>query len=501
MGSFCFSLTGCQLHGKEQQLQEEQKNELIRAKIRLVNQKKRLKVAQNNQRVIKAPTSSKPKPFQSLVTKTDDTLLRKKLKRFKLKVDKDETPSTPSFMKFLEGPAEVKLKKESPGAAVPPPATLDTKRIALLLPLSGPNQSLGKAMLKASQLAMFSFADSNFELLIYNTDGSPSGAEKAAQKAIGDGAELILGPLLAASVKAAAVASQAANVPILAFSNNQSVAGNGVFIFGFRPEEQVERVVAHATSQGIKRFGVLAPKNTYGISIVKSLHKTANNLGSFVVSTHLYDQFVEDFSDIIKELANYKQRRGALLDQRKALEKEKGELAKKALKRLQGVQTIGKLPFEALLVADGGNRLKAIAALLPFYGIDPEEIKILGTGQWDEPEIGKEPALVGAWFAAPSPKSRMLFENEYRKVFGEPPPRLATLAYDAVALVAILANKKGKGVFDYKRLTNPSGFLGRDGIFRLMPNGTTDRGLAILEVGIDKNRVISAAPKTFKKER
>jgi len=408
-------------------------------------------------------------------------------------------PEVPSFLPFLTGRPGVPMQDIPQASPVPPPATSDTVRIALMLPLSGRNAEIGRAMLKAAQLAVFDFADSRFELLILDTAGTPTGAARAVQNAIGDGSRLILGPLLADSVRAIAPAARAANVPVVAFSNDSSVAGADIYTMGFLPSAQTARVVSYANQKGITRFAAIAPNNTYGVRVVKAMEQTVAALGAATVHVQYYDPQAQDFTDPVRVLANYDERRKALLEQRKALTKEGGEVAKKALKRLENLQTIGDLPFEALLVADGGKRLQAVAALLPFYDIDPGKVQMLGTGQWDEPGIGKEPALVGGWFAAPPPTARHAFEVRYRETYGTPAPRLVTLAYDATALAAVLSAGQNAPDFSARTFHNPSGFWGRDGIFRFSPDGTVERGLAVLQVGRDANRVISKAPDSFEK--
>jgi hypothetical protein len=167
------------------------------------------------------------------------------------------------------------------------------------------------------------------------------------------------------------------------------------------------------------------------------------------------------------------------------------------LRRLEKLQTVGDLPFDALLVADGGKRLQAIAALLPFFDVDPAKIKMLGTGRWEVAGLGAEPALVGGWFAAPPPAARSDFEARYRQTYGKPPHRLTTLAYDATALAAVLAQGEGGADFSAAALTSARGFGGQDGIFRLLADGVTERGLAVLQVGIREFKVISEAQETF----
>jgi branched-chain amino acid transport system substrate-binding protein len=266
---------------------------------------------------------------------------------------------------------------------------------------------------------------------------------------------------------------------------------------GFRPEDQVRRVVSYAIQQGITRFGALAPDNAYGATVFETLRDVTRSLGAQVVEARFYDPAADDFTDVVRVLADYDNRRQALLEQRAELEKLDDEVSRQALKRLETLQTIGDLPFEALLIADGGKRLQSVAALLPFYDIDPAKVRMLGTGQWDVPGLGSEPALAGGWYAAPDPAKRRGFEQLYRDAYGDTPPRLATLAYDATALAAVLARQQDGPDFSEATLTSVSGFEGRDGIFRFLSSGVTERGLAVMQLRQRDARVIQSAPTTF----
>ncbi len=400
----------------------------------------------------------------------------------------------PSLLPFLYRQAPENRELAPP---VPPPPMMSGVRVALLLPLSGSNAHLGEAMRDAAQLALFDFADDDFELLLYDTKGTPEGAIDAAALAIGDGASVILGPLLSSSVRALTPQARAANVAVLAFSSDSSVSGEGVYTMGFYPKAEVARVVSFARSRGILRFAALVPDNDYGAAVVDTLRRAAEAADAQVTRVQFYDPAAGDFSDTVRVLADYDARRQVLVAQMTELEKQDSEVARRALKRLEKMQTIGELPFDALLLADGGKRLQAIAAWLPFYDIDPGKIRILGTGLWDEPGIGAEPALVGGWFAAPSPAARADFERQYEKIYGQKAPRRATLAYDATLLAVLLAKKKGGADFTAQTLTNPSGYSGSDGIFRLLPNGRAERGLAVMQIRRHGAKVISVAPKTF----
>jgi len=406
--------------------------------------------------------------------------------------------NTPSLIPYLTGrtPSRPQVVPDVQ-PPITPLATSSTVRIGLLVPLSGPNEKLGRSMLNAAQMALFDFSDSRFELLIFNTLGTPEGALEAARFAIGDGVSMILGPLLGTSISAIAPVARAANVTVVGFSSDRTVTSDGIYTMGFFPETEVERVVAYAVSRGQKRFAALAPSGPYGQAVVEALRRSAVELGGEVSRVLFYDPQAQDYSGVVRELANYDSRRQALLNQRAELEERDDDIAKRALKRLEKLQTLGDVPFDALLLADGGERLLAIAALLPFYDVDPKKVRMLGTGQWDMPGLGAEPALSGGWHAGPPPEARAEFVKQYESVYGAKPHRLATLAYDATALSAVMARAEGGPDFSTGVLTTKSGFWGRDGIFRFQNDGTVQRGLAVLQVEARTIKVISPSPEAF----
>lgn len=408
-------------------------------------------------------------------------------------------PGGPSLAPYLSPRPGV---AGTPGAAGPeappaPPPVAGSVRVGLLVPLSGMNAPLGQAMLNAAQLALFDWADDRFEVVVHDTGDTAEGAERAVQNAIADGAQIILGPLLAQGVRAVAPIARAAGVPVVAFSSDRSVAGAGVYILGFQPIADVRRVVGYARARGRARFAALAPDNDYGRTVVAALRETADASGGAVTQVQLYDPNTTDYSDLIRRFANYDARRQALLAQRRELEARDDEISKRALARLDRLQTLGELPFDALLLPEGGQRLQAIAALLPFFDVDPAKIKMLGTGRWDQSGLGAEPALVGGWYPAPAPDTRAVFEKRYRETFGHAAPRLATLAYDAGALAAVLSRGARGADFSPGALTQAAGFAGSDGIFRLRSDGTNERGLAVLQVHASDTRVVSKAPESF----
>ena len=361
------------------------------------------------------------------------------------------------------GPPPTVVQPPTLPETAPPPAIGATGKVtvALLLPLSGPSGQLGQAMLDAAEMALYDLANDQLELVTRDTKGTPDGASAAAQQVLSQGAQIILGPLLANEVGAVKPIAQAAHVPVVAFSTDTTLAGQGTYLMGFLPSEEVARVTSYAHLQGRNRFAVLAPSTPYGQVIADAVKDAVAANGATLSRVEFYDPGVNGMAAAVKRFAG------------------------------EGVD------YDALFLPEGGSRIKVLAPQLPYFKIDPDQVKFLGTGLWDDPTIGTEPSLDGGWYAAPAPSARAPFEQRFAQLYRHPPPRLATLGYDATALAAVLARGPQGADFSAQALTNPNGFSGLDGIFRLRPSGLVQRGLAVLQVQRGGNTIIDPPPQTF----
>ena len=410
-----------------------------------------------------------------------------------------EVPAVPVAPVTVEPTTPATAPATGPKSAPAAPlAAGESLKVAVLLPLSGQGAALGKALLNAAELALFDVNDEHLALLPRDTAGTPEGAAQAARDAIGQGARLILGPFFAAEVSAVAPLARAAGINVVAFSTDERVAGQGVFLMGFLPRTQVLRVVSYAHDQGLNRFAAIVPGSPYGDTISVALRDAVMQAGGEVGDIESYDPAAGGAAAVVRQLGHYDSRHAAIEAQRKALEKKGDEVSKQALRRLDAQEGVGSLGFDAIMLPEGGERLLALAPLLPYYDIDPAEARLLGTGLWDDPRLGKEPSLIGGWYAAPDPATRADFEARYAKLFGAGnPPRIATLGYDATALAAALERAPNGPDFSATALTNRDGFNGLDGIFRFRADGLNERGLAVLEVQRDAPKVVSPAPTSF----
>ncbi len=387
-------------------------------------------------------------------------------------------------------------------------STLPPVKVALLVPLSGVHEDLGKSMLQAAQLALFDMGYEAFELLPRDTLGTPQGARLAAQSAVESGAQLILGPLFSSSVRSVQPVARRYGINVITFSTDWSLAGNNTFVMGFLPFAQIQRIAAYAVNNGMQNIGIFAPNTNYGNAVIAAYNSLAYRTGLTTAAVVRYPADESDVSGLIRSFTHYDERVEALNQFIRPLEVHllshpHDKAAQAELAALQKMDTWGEPPFDAVLLPVGGDQARSVSNLLSFYDLGPDEVKRLGTGLWDDPGLATESAMDNAWFAAPSPDLRFDFEQRYKKNFSRKPLRLATLAYDATALAAVLARNShykpgdGRSVFERTALTNPNGFAGIDGIFRFRPDGLVERGLAVLEFQHGEIVVIDPAPKTF----
>lgn len=334
-------------------------------------------------------------------------------------------------------------------------------RVGVLLPFASVTAE-AQALYEAAELALFEANDPNLLLMPRDSGGDAQVALGAAQAALKDGADVIVGPVLKESVQGVAQATAAAHpkAPVIAFSTDNTIAGNGAYLLSFTLEEEVSRIVDFATRQGLKNFALLAPNNEYGRRVDAAVRQRATLRGGAVVAVQFYSRS----------------------------EREAGAAAALLVPQTR------VYPTQALIIAETGAPLRAIGSALATGGLDFQRTRLLGVG-WSGGDAVREPTLAGGWYAAPDPAARAAFEQKFYAAYGKSPSRLASLAYDAVSVTGALTRETGAaGLSSLQRV---EGFKGADGLFRFRANGTVERALAVLEVRANQAAVIDPAPAQF----
>lgn len=405
-----------------------------------------------------------------------------------------------------------------------PPRRANAVVVALLLPMGDTRdniRALAGDLYNAAQLALFDGGNSAIVLKLHDTKGTPAGAQNAAMAAVAGGADMIIGPLFSTSVTAVAPVLAGRNIPALALSNDSGAARPHVWLMGFLPEQNITQIVAEAISQGLTRFGALLPQGPYGRRIGESFVAEVARFGGTVVQVETYAPEAKQMFEPVQRLAQFDRRTAAhqaemarLTQAARALAPEDmaedsepdalfraisdraPELAS-AYETLKLTETLGDIPYDAVFLPEGGLALRNLAPLLPYYDIDPRRVKFIGTGLWDDVSLRQEPPLHGGWYAAPMRANWVGFAQRYERIYRRPPPRLAAMSYDAVALAIKLASIHADTPFDTAYLTDANGFAGIDGIVRLKAGGLNERGLAVQEMTANEPQAVRQAPNSF----
>ena len=341
-------------------------------------------------------------------------------------------------------------------------------RVALLLPFEA-QERIATDMRNAAEMALFDPGMENITLIPVDTGGTTKGAREAMQEAIDSGADIILGPLLANSVRAGAPLAAENNLTLIAFSSDSSVLdelGGHVLLLNFPPEQDVERIIAYALEQDIEDYAALLPDTPYGERVRVALARKLALSGAKLHSVERYEQSFEGPSEPARRLA------------------ESGSPP----------------PFKALLLAGEGQMLHNAAAMLAYSDIAAPDVQLLGTHLWDNPETFEDPSLQRGWYPMPHAPHYEEFQQRYERLYADTPHRRAALAYDAMSLVGLLAREGG----DWRNLPappdfllHPGGFAGVQGLFRFLTDGRSERAMAIWEIEAQGTKILQAARQSF----
>jgi branched-chain amino acid transport system substrate-binding protein len=362
--------------------------------------------------------------------------------------------------------------KGKPGPVAPPPpveqpdggglpADQARHRVALLVPLTGSNAAVGQSIANAATMALIDAGNKSVRMTTYDT---APGAAAAAARALADGNRLFLGPLLSEDAAAVAPAARKAGVPVISYSNDAAVAGNGVFLMGFSPAQSIDRVIHYAKGKGVKRFAALVPSGVYGRNASTAIIRSVENADGNLVAMKSYERNARSLQRAVADLGRSQQ------------------------------------GYEGVLIAD--NARLAIGAVPLIRKMSSQQARVLGTELWAaEPSALTSPMLAGAWFASVSDARYRQLATAYRRQFGKAPFRLASLGYDSMLLVVKIARDWKVGErFPTDHLRDEDGFVGVDGAFRFGPNGVAQRALEVNEASPGGVKTVSAAPASFKEQ-
>lgn len=363
--------------------------------------------------------------------------------------------------------------------------------VALLVPLTGDLAPVGLALENAAKLAFPAGGATTLD--VRDTGGTPSGAAAAARTAIAAGDGIILGPLTSGEAHAVAPIAQAADVNMLPFTNDSSVAAPGVWPLGISPDQQVKRALAAASADGRTQVAALLPDDDFGHALGSAIQTETAALGEPSPGMTFYESGFSAINQAIRDVSDFADRGAGLEAEIKAAKNEDTAAGNEKARELSR-QQVPAPSFNALFIGSfDPNELAEMATLLPFYSVGQPQVQFIGPANWAgiANQLGRNGVFDGSIFAAPDPAAAAAFDAKYSSTYGSPPPAIADVAFDAAAIANLIA---GQGGFTSNLLTNPSGFAGADGVLQLEPSGQVDRGLAVFEASPSGATITSPAP-------
>lgn len=335
-------------------------------------------------------------------------------------------------------------------------ANEESLNVGVLLPLSGKAAEVGQGMQNAMFMALDDLKSNKVVLKFYDTKSTSLGAEDAIRRAVNGGAELILGPLMSEEVKGIAKIALSEDIPVISFTTSPQVLQRGIYSIGLLNGEQINRAISYAATKNKMRLAVLVPDNSSGLNIVKSAMMSSAANGMELVKVGFYNPSSVDFSGVIKEM-------------------------------------VSPVDFDTVLIADSGNRLKSMASIFAYNDVLYPSMLFLGTSAWDSTNLSKETMLYHGVYPMVSREYGNYFTNKYKNTFGEQPKTVYSFAYDSVLLAVGLSGKKRNNL--EAGITEPKGFVGVNGYFKILPTGQSRHSLDVLEVTKDGPKVVSKADK------
>jgi ABC-type branched-subunit amino acid transport system substrate-binding protein len=368
----------------------------------------------------------------------------------------------------------------------------DKIRVGLLLPLSGAVKSVGETLLNTAQLSIFNNNKKNIILKIYDTNGTTFGAVKAANKAVADGVDLIIGPLFSAETKAIRNIVKKNDLLLFSLSNDQSLANiSNVFVTGSIPEQEIQLLISYLIGSDIHNYVSFLPNNEHGAEINKILRAAITGKDGLLIKSDYYDEGDQGIMTKLSDLTNYYEIPQTIYDE---YQKKKAE--QKLLGYTEDVPFVikdeEKIYPQCVFVADGGKRAEELARLMFIIQNSGSNLQFVGTSKFDgDNNILNNPYMNGVIFVGADPKKLDKFYKDYNEIYRQDPIKISSMLYDLINIVDYVYKKTKNGRYlpDKKALLDPFGFDGIDGRFRFLPNGIVERNMFVLQI-LDKKKVV-----------
>lgn len=367
-----------------------------------------------------------------------------------------------------------------------------TKKVGVMLPLTGEKKDIGQNILNALELALFQNKESRIELIIKDTEANPKRTSKIFGELLEQRIDTFIGPLFSSSLISIEEVAILKNINLFALTNNVNLARKGVFVFGIYPQKQAERIVKFSHAQGANKIALLLPNNPYGFLLLDKIRQTLSDLGKEIIRVEFFENNIKSQVKAAKKISidfnEYEEKRKKLKE--KQLKKEQNIV----LEEFEAEIDID-IPFDSIFIGASGQSLTILASELQYNGVDNKEVAYIGISSWEDKTILREPALQGGFFSTTSNLYQKNIKNIYKKTFNKDMNNVSMIAYDIVALLNAVTEKSNK--LNAKLLYNKEGYIGLRGLFRLTEIGRVERVFQVKKITRKKFITVEREPKNF----
>lgn len=373
-------------------------------------------------------------------------------------------------------------------------------RMAVMLPLTGDTALSGRAIRTSIEAAVLQSAPQNLSVAFYDT---AENLTATITDVLSTEPSVIVGPLFADDARALRNA-KSPDIPVLSFTSDATALGDGVMTMALMPTNSTEAIVQEMYSDGIQGFIIVAP-NTQSGKLMAGTATTAADMYNIPVTGVFY--YTENNTESIKNTAREASMNAArsaantrareilsdILTTERLTAIEKSSLTIQ-LERMSKRDTLGKLPYNAVLFLGNGNDTESMASFLRYYGVAASDARFYGTALWDGSDIVNDITMIGAKYAT-LPDMAPSFVNLYERISGTSPNRLTGFGYDAANMaMGMIYSTKSNAAY----LLDPSGYAGVSGLYRLEPTGENERALQIVQLtGDGTTKIVRNAAQNF----
>ena len=335
----------------------------------------------------------------------------------------------------------------------------ETIKIGLLAPFSGEFEYIGKSVIGSTKMALEKINNDNIYVLPRDTKADNLETLKKVEELYVEGVRIFIGPVFNKNLNGLEKYEDAI---FLSLTNKILNNPRNVISVGINANSQFRAIKKFQKKNDLNQTLVLIPKKDYKEEIEEAIKNS--KLKSKKI--FYYDTEPTKLTKQIEKVTNYQIRKQNLADEIKRIENSEEENKEKKLEILNKLDTIGKIGFDSIVIADFDESLKSVTTSLLYTDVSPKKVVFISLNQWFDKTLFKETASQPISFPSVNKKNFDKFNKEYEEFYDELPNQLSLITYDLVGLIYYLLMQNDY-IISEKIFKGKNSFKGISGVFQI----------------------------------